>query len=217
MEFIHLYSVLIIKTIVLYFYIIFVYRLMGKKELGQLSITDLICSLLIAELVALSIASHEKSVFESMIPILVIVLMQIGISRIALKSSKFRELLDGKPTVIIRGGKIMFDAMEKQRYCIEDLIMQVREQGYRSLEEVEHAVLETNGKLSVFDRVKKEDGEYPLPVIIDGVLNHEVLRTNNKDIDWINDILNKENIALQNVFYAFFKKDRLFIIKSTKN
>ena len=100
-----MYFNLILRTIFMYFFIIFVYRLMGKKEVGQLSIVDLIVSILIAELIALSIQT-EKSIFISIVPILVLVGVQILISFITLKNSKIRYVLDGKPTVIIKSGKI---------------------------------------------------------------------------------------------------------------
>ena len=98
-----MYISIIIKTILLYFFIIFVYRLMGKKEVGQLSVVDLIVSILIAELVALAISSN-KSIFMSIIPITILVFVQILLSYITLKSEKIRDIIEGKPVVIIKNG-----------------------------------------------------------------------------------------------------------------
>lgn len=108
-----MYLSIILRALFMYFFIILVYRIMGKKEVGELSIIDLIVSILIAELASLCI-SAEKSVLYSVIPILVLVFVQILISFMSLKSEFIRDMIDGKPTIIIKGGKINFDEMKKQ-------------------------------------------------------------------------------------------------------
>ena len=158
-----MYISIILKTIVLYFYIVLVYRLMGKKEVGKLSIIDLIVSILIAELAAMSIESTDRSIFISIIPILVLVVIQIVLSYVSLKNEKIRKIIDGNPTPIIKSGKIKFNEMAKLRYSLEDLITQLREQGIKSIEEVDYAILENNGKLSIFQNTK----DYPMPIIVD--------------------------------------------------
>lgn len=203
-----MYFNLIFRTIFMYFFIIFVYRLMGKKEVGQLSIVDLIVSILIAELIALSIQT-EKSIFISIVPILVLVGVQILISFITLKSSKIRYVLDGKPTVIIKDGKIDIREMSKLRYSLDDLLIQLRLQGINSIDEVKYAILENNGELSILD-------DYPLPLILDSVIDYSILKDINKDIDWLNKILNKKNIKLEDIFYASYTNDRVFIIKKSE-
>ena len=161
-----MYFSLIFKTIFMYFFIIFVYRLMGKKEVGQLSIVDLIVSILIAELIALSIGGDNKSIFISVIPILVLVGVQIFISFITLKNDKIRNIIDGKPTIIIKNGKLNFTEMSKLRYSLDDLLTQLRLQGVKSIDKVKYAVLENNGNLSVFN----DNSDYPLPLILDGII-----------------------------------------------
>ena len=106
---------------------------MGKREVGQLSITDLIVSLLIAELTVISIEDYEKSMLYSLIPIVILVLLQCILSYISLKKPKFRIFLDGNPSVIIKGGKINYNEMLKQRYNLDDLLVQLRDKGYLSL------------------------------------------------------------------------------------
>ena len=144
-----MYIELILKTIFMYFFIILVHRIMGKKEVSQLSIVDLILSILIAELIALSI-QVGKSIFISVIPILVLVCIQILISYMSIKSNKIRYLIDGKPTIIIKNGKINFNEMSKLRYSLDDLLTQMRLQGVKSIDKVKYAILENNGNLSVF-------------------------------------------------------------------
>ncbi len=205
-----MYISIILRTLFMYFFIILVYRIMGKKEVGQLSIIDLIVSILIAELVAIAIEA-EKSIFLSIIPISILTFTQIGISFITLKSERIRDLIDGKPTIIIKNGKLNFKEMSHLRYSLDDLVTQLRLQGVSSIERVKYAVLENNGSLSVFC----EDDEYPLPLILDGVIDYKVLNDINKNYEWIKNIITKKNLELNEIFYAFYTHSKLFII--TKN
>lgn len=204
-----MYLNIIFKTFVLYFYIVLVYRLMGKKEVGKLSIIDLIVSILIAELAAMSIESVEKSIFVSIVPILVLVVIQISLSYFSLKNDKIRRLIDGKPTTIIKAGKIKFNEMSKLRYGLDDLITQLREQGIKSVEEVDYAILENNGKISIFQKTK----DYPMPIIIDGKIDFDVLKELGKDTKWLLHILDTKKLSLNEVYYAFYSRNKTYIIK----
>lgn len=208
-----MYINLVIKTTVLYVYIMLCYRLMGKKEVGKLGIIDLIVSVLIAELAAMSIESDETSILVSLIPIAVLVVIQISLSYISLKSVKVRKLIDGSPKIIINKGKVDFKEMSKLRYSLDDLISQLREQSIKSIEEVKYAILENNGKLSVFT----DDNIYPMPIIVDGVIDNYTINNMNKDTSWVYNLLKKNNIELENVFYAFYAKNKTFIIKKDDN
>ena len=205
-----MYFSIIFRTLFMYFFIILIYRIMGKKEVGQLSIIDLIVSILIAELVALAIET-KKSIFISIIPILILTLTQIGISYITLKNEKIRYIIDGKPTVIVKNGKLNFKEMSHLRYSLDDLVTQLRLQGVNSIEHVKYAVLENNGNLSVFC----DNQDYPLPLILDGVIDYKVLSDINKDYKWLDNIIKKKKILLSEIFYAFYTHNKLFII--TKN
>ena len=206
-----MYISIVLRTLFMYFFIIVVYRIMGKKEVGQLSIIDLIVSILIAELVAIAIEA-EKSIFLSIIPITILTFTQIGISYITLKNEKIRDLIDGKPTVIIKNGKLNFKEMSHLRYSLDDLVQQLRLQGVKSIENVKYAVLENNGNLSVFS----DDEDYPLPLILDGVVDYKVLSDINKNYEWLKSILDKKNIELEEVFYGFYTHLKLFIITKSE-
>ena len=201
-----------LKTLFLYFFIIIVYRIMGKKEVGKLGIVDLIVSILIAELAAMSIESPKSSILVSVIPILTLVFIQVVLSYISLKNSKIRKLIDGDPTVIIKNGKLQFHRMSQLRYSLDDLMSQLREQQIKSIEEVDYAVLENNGKLSVFQQCK----DYPLPLIVDGVVDERVLKELNKDNRWLQHLLQKKHVDLNDVFYAFYTKNKTYIIKKSE-
>lgn len=204
-----MYINIILKTFILYIFIIIAYRIMGKKEVGQLSIIDLIVSILIAELAAISIEQYESSILISIIPIAILVLAEVSFSYLNIKNTKIKKIIEGNPIVIIKNGKLNFEAMRKLRYSLDDLISQLREQSIKNIEEVDYAVLENNGKLSIFQNTK----DYPLPIIIDGVIDQNVLKDMNKSEEWVYEILENKKIKLENVFYAFYTKNKTYIIK----
>lgn len=204
-----MYMNIIIKTVSLYFFIALVYRIMGKKEVGKLGIIDLIVSILIAELAALSIERADESIFISVIPISILVGIQLLLGYISMKNEKIRNFIDGKPTVIIKDGKIVFSEMTKLRYTLDDLIAQLREQSIKSIEEVSYAVLENNGKLSIF----KKEQDYPMPIILDGVIDMSVVKEIGKTPEWVIKMLKNNKLELKDIFYAFYTKKKTFIIK----
>jgi len=210
------YIIIIIRTLFFYFFILFIYRIMGKREVGQLGIIDLIVSILIAEFVAISIENYDKSIIYSIAPILVLMALQISLAFISLKKPKFRNFLDGNPSLIIKNGKVNYKEMLKQKYNLDDLLVQIREKGYRSIEEVEYAILETNGTLSVFNYNKQNiKTPLPLPIILDSDIQTSTLKILNKDKKWVDSLLKDKNIELEDVFYAFYKDKNIFIIKNS--
>ncbi len=207
-----MYINIIFKTLILYVYIAICYRIMGKKEVGQLGIIDLIVSILIAELAAMSIEEIDRSIFVSLIPIAILVILQISLSFLALKSSAFRKFIDGSPQVIINKGKVDFKQMQKIRYSLDDLISQLREQGVKNISDVNYAILENNGKLSVFN----DNNVYPMPIIIDGTIDVDTIKNMKKDLNWVYNILEKNKLKLKDVFYAFYTKDKTYIIRKNE-
>ena len=203
-----MYITMIFRTIFMYFFIILVYRIMGKKEVGQLSIVDLIVAILIAELVAVAIEG-KNNILIAVIPISILVIVQILMSYISLKSIKFRYLIDGRPTIIIKNGKLNFTEMSKIRYSLDDLITQLRLQGIKSIEKIKYAILENNGSLSVFS----DDSTYPMPLILDGEVDYNVLREIKKDYKWLNKYLKQKNLELKDIFYCFYALNKIFIIE----
>lgn len=207
------YFIVLYRTILFYIIITIVYRFMGKREVGQLGIVDLCVSILIAELAAISIDNRDESIFLSIIPIAILVLIQVGMAYYSLKNAKVRDAFDGTPSVMINKGVINFKEMIKQRYNIDDLLTQLREQHVRSIEEVDYAVLETSGKLSVFTKKNQKIGDYPLPLILDSDIQNETLEAIGKTREWLEKTLSKEKVSLNDIFYAFYKEKNIFIIK----
>ncbi len=208
------YFLVLGKSLLFYVLITIVYRIMGKREIGELSIMDLIVSIFIAELAAISIDNYKENVFLSIIPIGVLVILQIISAKVSFKNEKVRSVIDGNPSVIINRGKINFDEMLKQRYNLDDLLTQLRAKSIKSIEEVDYAILETSGKLSVFKSSEDEEHTYPLPVIIDGKIQEDVLIQIKKSKEWLEESLKKENYLLEDIFYGFYRDKRLFLIRN---
>ncbi|MGN0992729.1 MAG: DUF421 domain-containing protein [Bacilli bacterium] len=205
------YFTIIFRTLFFYFFIVFFYRIMGKREVGQLGIIDLIVSVLIAELVAISLDNTKDSIFMAIIPIILLVFCQIVMALLSLNKKSVREMFDGKPSVIINNGKIQIKEMVKQRYNLDDLLTQLREENFKSISEVDYAILETSGKLSVFKKENSKKVTFPLPLIVEGKIEYDNLKLLNKDTNWL---LNNIKTDISNIFYGFYKENSIYIIKN---
>ncbi|MCG7410345.1 DUF421 domain-containing protein [Paenibacillus sp. ACRRX] len=137
-------------TILMYFLVFIVLRVMGKREIGKLSVFDLVISIMIAEIAVFSIENTERPLLESITPMIVLVVVQVTLAFLTLKSRRLREIFDGKPSIIISQGNLNREEMRKQRYNLDDLMLQLREQGVDSVQDVEYAILEATGKLTIF-------------------------------------------------------------------
>lgn len=209
------YLIVLFRTFIFYILIIIIYRFMGKREVGQLSIIDLIVSILIAELAAISIDNREESIFLSILPIFFLLLIQILLSKISIKFPRFRNMVDGVPSIIINNGKVNFKEMIRQRYNLDDLLTQLREQKIKTIEDVDFAILENNGNLSVFSKYDSRVGEYPIAIILDEKINYQTLKKINKSQKWLEEMLIKKKINLSQIFYAFYSNNSLYIIKNS--
>lgn len=204
--------IVVFKTLFIYVLVAMIFRVMGKREVGQLGTFDLVVFILIAELVALAL-EHKDGFLINLVPVIILVLLQIIIAKVSLKSVKFRNFVDGKPVIIIKKGIVNFKNMVEQRYTLDDLLLQLREKDVRSLDEVDYAILETNGKLSVFKKDDKDKKTYPLPIILDGKVEFDNLYAIGKTKTWLLNTLIEKNISANDVFYAFTKNGELYIIR----
>ena len=201
------------RTVFFYFFILICYKIMGKKEIGELDIIDFVISLLLSQIIAISIENYKEPFLYAFVPIIILVTLQVILSFISLKNFKIRKLLDGRETVIINKGILNIKEMIKQRYSLNDLLLQLRENNIRTIEEVDYAVLENNGKLSVFKKDDKDKDIFPLPIIVDGNIEKSNLKLINKNIDWLNNTLYEKKLKLKDIFYAFYKNKNIYFIK----
>src|SRR4051794_30987653 len=160
-------TMMIVRTLFLYILILMIFRFMGKREIGELSVFDLVVNIMIAEIAVMAIEETTIKMFNSVASIILLMIIQITLARLSLKSKKFRDIVDGSPTIIINKGKIDEKAMRAQRYNFDDLLQQLREKNVSNISDVEFAILEPSGKLSILEKNGIED-DITLPLIIDG-------------------------------------------------
>ena len=204
----------IIRTSFFYIFIIIIFRIMGKREVGQLSIQDLVVSILIAELCAIAIENYNDSILLTIIPIIILLFFELLAGFLSLKFNKFRNILDGKPSLIINRGIINYKEMMKQRYSLDDLLLELRNNGIKDLRDVEYAVLENNGNLNIFKYDFLDfNSSNPFPLILDGVTQKSTLEYIDKSEEWLQDYLKENNLLKKDIFYAFYKNNKIYIIK----
>ncbi len=204
----------IIRTVFFYLFVLVIFRLMGKREIGQLSIQDLVVSLLIAELVAISIENYKDSMLLTVVPIILLLGFELSSGFLSLKFNKFRNLIDGKPSLIINRGIINYKEMIKQRYSLDDLLLELRNNGIKNLKDVEYAILENSGKLNIFKyNFLNIESANPFPLILDGVVQKDTLDYIEKDEEWLYSYLDENNIKIEEIFYSFYKNNKIYIIK----
>lgn len=201
------FMTMIFRTLFLYFFILVVLRMMGKREIAKLSVIDLVITIMIAEISVIAIEDTTKPLLYELVPIGILMTLQVIIAWISLKSRKMRRILEGTPTVLIEKGKINDREMARLRYNMDDLLQQLREKNISNVADVEFAILETSGKLSVFPKeprtpVTKEDlrlnvsrpSRFPTPLIIDGKVLDEHLEKMGKTRFWLKNQVQKHNV-----------------------
>lgn len=204
-----------VRIVVLYITVMFAMRLMGKREIGQLSVFDFVVSMMIAELSTVPMEDTKIPLYVSLISIGSLVLLQVLSAFLQLKSHRFRHLVEGEPIVLIERGKIRDTALRKSRYSLADLMVQLREQGLANVGAVEFAVLENSGKLSVIPQAEHRpvtpadlglpvspDG-MPVPVVMDGEPVDTGLHQLRRDRQWLDESLRVRGYRdVKEVFFA---------------
>ena len=196
----------LIRTILLYILVLIVMRLMGKREIGQLQPFELAISIMIADLASIPMSDTGIPISNGIIPILGLLVMHLLISLINMKSMKAREIMCGKPSILIYRGKIDEKALKKERFTLNELQERLRGNGVVNLGDVEYAILETSGQVTVIQKPKKRttipedfniEPEYegiPYDLVIDGRIMHENLKQIGRDINWLNKQVEKFKI-----------------------
>jgi uncharacterized membrane protein YcaP (DUF421 family) len=200
---------ILIRTCAGYFILLLMLKIMGKREIGQLSLFDLIILLSIADIMIIGIENYDLNYWYVILPIILLTFLQKLIAYVILKSKKLRKVFDGDESIIIYKGKINIKEMKHLCYNFDDLLSQLRQKDIRTLEEVEYAVLENSGRLSVF---KYSDTNcFPLPIIVSGEIEAKYLKLINKDIKWVQNELNNQKVLLKDVNCAFYHDNKLKI------
>ncbi len=189
--------IIFFRAIVLYLLVLGVMRAMGKREIGQLQPFELAIAIMIADLASIPMTNTGIPITNGIVPILGLLLMHIIISWINLKSLKAREIICGKPRILIYKGKIDQKALKKERLTLNELQERLRDKNIVNLGDVEFAILETSGQISVIEKPNKKivtiedlniNSEYeglPFDLVIDGKIMNQNLKKLGKDYNWL--------------------------------
>lgn len=207
--------IIMVRTLILYALVISALRLMGKREIGQLQPFELVVLLMISELAAIPSENVGIPLMAGVLPILVLLVISVVLSWVELKSERAREILNGTPSILIERGRILEDELIRNRFPVSDLIEELRMKSIPNIADVEFAVLETNGQISVLPKALKrpatpEDLELqpqyeglPHVLIMDGKLNQADLARSQKDLKWLEkEIKNKKLAGIEEVLLA---------------
>ena len=203
----------LIRTIILYIFIIIGIRLMGKRQVGELEPSELVLSLIIADLASVPMQDYGIPLLTGILPILALLAMTMILSVLTMKSVRFRALMCGRPSIVIRDGLVDQREMARNRLTIDELLEELRAKGYTDPATVKYAILETNGQLSVLPyanqkpptaqqlQVSAEESGLPLVVISDGRLLEHNLRALGRDRKWLDQRLEERGCSgLEAVF-----------------
>ena len=205
-------TIILIRTLILYFVIVFSVRLMGKRQLGELQPSELVITILVSNIATLSLEDTAIPLLHGILPILVLVCLEVLISRITLHSFTIRRWISGSPRIIIRGGEIDQRMLRELRFSVDDLMTSLRTNGVFNLEEVQFAVVETNGTVSVQLRpdyqparrgdvtITSPEPDPPQIIIGDGALRETALAAAGIRRDKLKAMLRERGLQLQDVF-----------------
>ena len=221
----------LVRTIILYGLIVAALRVTGKRQLGELQPSELVLSIMISDLASVPMADSGIPLLSGIIPIVTIVSCEMILSFIILKSNLVSRIITGQPSIIISKGVVNQREMERLRINIDDLMEELRQKNIMSIDEVNYAILETTGKLSVFpnealrslrisdiDKSKQENPSMPRPIIMDGELDMKNLKSLGLDDKWLQERLSENNIKhLRSVLYMTVDENKkVFILKKDK-
>jgi len=198
------------RAVIIYFVVVFLYRLMGKRQLGQMQPFELVLTLIIADLATIPMAEVSVPVLHGIVPLFTLVILHFVLTFLCKISNKFSSFLSGKPVIVINPNGIDYRALKNLSLSIDDLFEAIRGSGYFSLDQIQYAIMETNGKLSVMPKsqfspvtiqdlkLQIEENVIPVNIINEGKLVKENLTIAEIDEKYVHEILQKLGIKKVN-------------------
>lgn len=203
---------ILIRTVIVYVILLCVMRLMGKRQLGELEISELVTTLLLSEIASLPIENQSIPLVYAIIPLITILTFEVTLSVILVKCPRLKNLASARPSVLIRHGFLDQKELRRIRISIDELVSEVRQFGLSSLDEVDYAILEQNGKISILPKKSAQpptakDMKLNLPepgivhaVVEDGKINDYNLQLLQLTRGWVDEQLRAQGWGLENVF-----------------
>lgn len=213
----------VLRTVLFYILIVLCLRLMGKRQVGELQPSELVVAILISELACIPMQDLSSPVTNGVIAIMALVIIELALSALSLKFAPIRRIFSGKPAIVIANGRIDQKMMKRLRYSIDDLLEGLRQDDCFCIEDVEYAILETNGSLSVMMKksaepptrsdmkIKHKECGLPLTVISDGKIQKAALTAHNIPLEKIERQLRALNLEKQDVFLMTLDSNNEFV------
>ena len=204
-------AAIFIRTLLIYLFLSISIKIMGKRQIGELEVEELVSTLVISEVAALPIADPDIPLMNAIIPVLFIVCLEIIISYVKNKSALLKKYVEGEPIYLVYRGKLLQNVLKENRLSINELLCEMRIQSISSIEEIDYAVLEQNGSISIF---KKDDTPLSHSVIVDGEVDLNMLSLLGHDGKWLEKQLFKKRLNTSDVFLMTLNdNDDIYIIR----
>jgi len=185
-----------IRTIIIYILLNVVLKIMGKRQIGELEVGELVSTLLISEIASIPISEPDIPLLNAVIPILFISATEVAIAALKNRSTRLKRMVEGNSVYIIYKGRLRQRVLLENRISINELLTEMRIQGYADIAEIEYGILEQNGKISLFDK----SASLAHPIVIDGEVNENALTELGYSMSWLNKQLARENARLSDIF-----------------
>ena len=202
----------VIRTVILYVFVILAIRLMGKRQISDMQPSELVVTMMISDIASLPMQNTAQPLLSGVVPVLVLVSLELTVSAVMLKSRLFRKLISGSPVVVIEDGRLLQRQLKRLRLTTDELCAQLRQQNVFSLQDVQYCIVETNGVLSVLEKPSKRvpnaeesgivipDNKMEAVVVSDGAWVETSLRLCGCTRQEVDNILQKKQIKLNEIF-----------------
>ena len=208
-----IYSILL--AIFFYIAVIISYKIMGKREISELSIFDFVMNLIIADVVATGIV-EENFWLDSFTGLVAIVALQLIMAKCQLKIPKLRKYMNGESSMIINNGKIDYDELTKLRIQLDELMMILRQSNVINIEEIQYAIMESSGRLSIYEK-RLPTKIFPLPFVISGIIKPHAIKNAGLQQEWFYRQLKNHDITInKDIKFVFYTEKHLIVHTKTQ-
>lgn len=217
--------VLVVRTIILYLLVIVSLRVMGKRQIGEMQPSELVVAIMISDLAAVPMQAIDIPLINGIIPVLTLIVAEVFMSYLSLKSRRMRKIISGEPSIIVYNGHVNEGELERLRFNMNDLLEQLRINNYSNISEVDCVIMETNGQLSIIPKndaksvtlkdlnIKDEQDKLQHLLITDGEVNVKELKKIGRDTKWLDMELEKMKLKKSQVFFAVFDEKSGLIVQ----
>ena len=205
---------LLLRTVLTYVFLLLIMRLMGKRQLGELEMTDLVITLLLSEIATVALTDPDKPIIHAFIPVTTLAILEVIASYLSLKFPKLKALLSPKPAILVHNGKIDRQQLKKARVTIDELMCELRQKDVSDIDQVQYAIIESSGKISVLKKAAQTPptasqlGMQPTEpgmmrtVFCDGVYADITLRALGRNRNWVDKQIKQCGLSPEKVFFV---------------